>query len=96
MARIIYNGKGVLSNGSIVITSQEEDVTWTVSFFDCQANLLETQEVVDGEDAVDPGDPSDDGYTFYGWEGPPPYFGDLTNVTEDRNYIADCEENSPT
>ena len=64
----------------------EKVVTHTVTFKDWDGTILKTETVEHGADATPPSNPSRDGYTFTGWSG------SYTNVTSDREIVAQYEE----
>ncbi len=59
---------------------------YTVTFLDKDGNLIETQTVFDGEDAVAPKAPEVEGYIFIGWSLP------ITDIHEDRTLKPDYEQ----
>ena len=63
--------------------------TYTVTFYDMEGNVLDVQEVAEGEDAVAPEAPEVEGYTFVGWDA------DYTNVTSDLDIYPIYEQNQP-
>jgi uncharacterized membrane protein YgcG len=63
-------------------------VTHTVRFFDQDDTLLNTQKVVDGQDAIPIQAPTKEGYTFTGWKPA------LTNITKDTDVYAQYEKNT--
>lgn len=60
----------------------------TVRFIDWNDEVIYTQRVTDGEDAIIPQSPTREGYTFTGWRPLP------TNVTKDLDTYAQYEKNS--
>lgn len=62
----------------------EDDKYWTVTYQDNEYNVLGTETVKDGCDAVGIEAPEKDGLTFVGWSG-----GEMTEVHSDLTLIAD-------
>ena len=63
-------------------TTQGEWVAFTVTFLDKDGNVIATQEVEPGDNAVAPDAPKVDGYKFIGWDT------DLTNVQSNMTVTA--------
>jgi uncharacterized repeat protein (TIGR02543 family)/uncharacterized repeat protein (TIGR01451 family) len=59
---------------------------YTVRFIDYDNTVLKTEEVLEGDDATAPSEPSRDGYTFTVWDK------DFTNVQSDLDVYAHYEE----
>lgn len=59
---------------------------YTVNFVDWDGTLIESQQVLEGEDAVAPADPVREGYKFIGWDT------DFTNVQSDLRIFAQYEQ----
>jgi uncharacterized repeat protein (TIGR02543 family) len=57
-------------------------VMFAVTFVDGQGKTLKTEELLSGESATAPADPTRDGYTFKGWDK------EFSNVTEDMTVTA--------
>lgn len=78
----------------IGFTAKWEDIpdapTYTVIFFDKDGNILSTQEVKEGENAVPPVAPEVAGYHFVGWDSP------YTTITNDKDITAVYGEDSKT
>lgn len=78
----------------IGFTAMWEDIpdapTYTVIFFDKDGNILSTQEVKEGENAVPPVAPEVAGYHFVGWDSP------YTTITNDKDITAVYGEDSKT
>ena len=64
--------------------------TYTVIFFDKDGNILSTQEVKEGENAVPPVAPEVPGFHFVGWDSP------YTTITNDKDITAVYGEDSKT
>ena len=64
--------------------------TYTVIFFDKDGNILSTQEVKEGENAVPPVAPEVAGFHFVGWDGA------YTTITNDKDITAVYGEDSKT
>lgn len=64
--------------------------TYTVIFFDKDGNILSTQEVKEGENAVPPVAPEVAGFHFVGWDSP------YTTITNDKDITAVYGEDSKT
>lgn len=78
----INEGKTVVT-GNMVVTAQYEKEQHTVTFYDFDGNVLETQIVPNGETALPPDDiESDDGKRFAGWFNPDDY-----QFVEDNEHI---------
>jgi surface protein len=76
-------------NGDITIECvlQQKTVTYTVTFYDWNGDLLFTETVEEGNDAKGPDtDPEREGYKFVGWSKP------ITNITSDLVVIAQYEK----
>ena len=52
----------------LTVTAQYERNKYTVIFLDWDESTIDTQEVLHGESATAPADPTRDGYTFTGWD----------------------------
>ncbi|MFO8090568.1 MAG: InlB B-repeat-containing protein [Desulfatiglandaceae bacterium] len=65
---------------------------YTVTFEDHDGTVLKTEQVDSGGSATPPQDPVREGYTFTGWNPPPPY----DNVTEDLTVVAQYEATTDT
>ncbi|MBQ7438439.1 MAG: InlB B-repeat-containing protein [Paludibacteraceae bacterium] len=78
----------------IGFTAMWEDIpdapTYTVIFFDKDGNILSTQEVKEGENAVPPVAPEVAGFHFVGWDSP------YTTITNDKDITAVYGEDSKT
>lgn len=78
----------------IGFTAQWEDLpevpTYTVIFFDKDGNMLSTQEVKEGENAVPPVAPEVAGFHFVGWDSP------YTTITNDKDITALYGEDDKT
>ena len=59
---------------------------YTVNFVDWDGTLIESQQVLEGEDAIAPADPIREGYQFIGWDK------DFTDVHEDLRVMAQYEQ----
>ena len=64
--------------------------TYTVIFFDKDGNILSTQEVKEGENAVPPVAPEVPGFHFVGWDSP------YTTITNDKDITAVYGEDNKT
>ena len=65
-------------------------VTHWVTFFDWDGTQLSRQEIIEGEDAIAPADPTREGYHFTGWSG------NYTNVQQDETVTATFAINTYT
>ena len=65
-------------------------VTHFVTFLDWDGTQLSRQEILEGEDAIAPADPTREGYHFTGWQGT------YTNVQQDETVTATFEINTYT
>ena len=65
-------------------------VTHWVTFLDWDGTQLSQQEIVEGEDAIPPADPSREGYHFTGWQGT------FTDVQQDETVTATFAINTYT
>lgn len=78
----------------IGFTAMWEDIpevpTYTVIFFDKDGNILSTQEVKEGENAVPPVAPEVPGFHFVGWDSP------YTTITNDKDITALYGEDNKT
>ena len=64
---------------------------YTVNFYDCnEITILKTQTVEEGEDAIAPTESQQDGSYITGWDK------DFTNVQENLNVFAVCEQETHT
>jgi uncharacterized repeat protein (TIGR02543 family) len=52
----------------LTVTAQYEQKKYIVIFLDWNGNPIDTQEVLHGESAVAPADPTREGHTFIGWD----------------------------
>ena len=64
--------------------------TYTVIFFDKEGNILSTQDIKEGENAVPPAAPEVDGFHFVGWDNT------YTTITNDKDIYAVYGENDKT
>ena len=80
---------GITADTDITATYVEATaVTHWVTFRDWDERQLSLQEIVEGEDAIPPADPTRVGYHFTGWSGA------YTNVTADLTLTAQYEINT--
>jgi len=83
------NGSGpfvpTFTGNGVWIFGGDEPVYHTVTFVDWDGTVLSTQQVLEGESAVAPADPSREGYTFIGWDV------SFANVTADITVTAQYE-----
>ena len=74
---------GITADTDITATYVEDTaVTHWVTFYDWNGTQLSRQEIVEGEDAIPPADPTREGYHFTGWQGT------YTNVQQDETITA--------
>ena len=73
---------GLIVTGNAEITANFVPVTFTVSFYNWEGELIETQKVAYGQDAVAPEAESITGYNFVGWDA------DFTKVIRDLKVYA--------
>ncbi len=66
----------------IMVNKPAEKSKFTVYFWDKDGNVLDTQQVVEGSDAVPPTAPTVEGYTFTGW------LPDYKNVSRNLDVVA--------
>ncbi len=76
-------------NQGIKTTSKPVELYYTVRFWDYDNNLLDTQTVAAGADAVPPEAPAREGYVFHGWN--PDYHG----IVRDMDITAQYEPEDP-
>lgn len=76
------------TTSTFVVDTLEAPVpTYTVNFYDWDGNIVETQTVKEGENAVLPSFvPEKEGYNFIGWSD------SLTNIRQDTDIFADMEK----
>ena len=80
---------GIAADTDITATYVEATaVTHFVTFQDWNGTQLSRQEIIEGEDAVPPADPTREGYHFTGWQGT------YTNVQQDETVTAAYEINT--
>lgn len=71
----------------VVDTLEAPKPTYTVNFYDWDGNIVETQTVKEGENAILPSYiPEKEGYDFVGWSD------SLTNIRQDTDIFADMEK----
>ena len=70
------------ANGDVEFTAVYSVKTYTVRFLDWNNDVLNTQTINHGSDAIPPNDPIRDGYRFTGWSGT------YTNITANTDIIA--------
>lgn len=63
-----------------------EDTKFVVRFIDFDDNVLSTQRVIPGEDAIEPKDPTREGYRFTGWRPA------ITNIQKNLDTYAQYEQ----
>lgn len=76
------NSTGTVSINNLSYTVTYEIPNYTVRFLDWNNDVLNTQTINHGSDAIPPNDPIRDGYRFTGWSGT------YTNITADTDIIA--------
>lgn len=76
------NPKLLGANGDVEFTAVYSAKTYTVRFLDWNNDVLDTQTINHGSNAIPPNDPIRDGYRFTGWSGT------YTNITADTDIIA--------
>ena len=82
---------GITADTDITATYVEASaVTHFVTFLDWNGTQLSRQEIIEGEDAVPPADPTREGYHFTGWSG------SYTNVQQDETVTATYAINTYT
>lgn len=64
---------------NLIISPEYTDITFIVSFYDSNNEIINSETVAYGKDATAPTDPEKEGYTFDGWTE------DFTNVKKDLN-----------
>ena len=72
------------------VAEYKEIIIYTVTFKDWDGEVLETEDVVSGQSATAPADPTRTGYTFDGWDKA------FNNVTEDLTVTAEYSINTYT
>lgn len=75
-------------------STEVDDLVYTVSFDTNGGELIESQQVVIGEKATDPGVPTRDGYSFFGWHSDQTLnvlFDFDTPITDNITLYADWE-----
>ena len=80
LASLNSNFSGAL--GALVDNIVEVIFTWTVEFVDWDGTSIDVQEIKDGLAAVEPAEPTRDGWVFAGWDVP------FDNVTGDLTVTA--------
>ena len=70
------------ANGDVEFTAVYSVKTYTVRFLDWNNDVLDTQTINHGSNAIPPNDPIRDGYRFTGWSGT------YTNITANTDIIA--------
>ena len=83
----LKNDETVTCEVNVTVISEEVD-KYVVKFLDKDGNILKTEEVVKGQNAIAPTAPSVDGYTFKGWNKA------FDNVTSNLEVKALYEENT--
>ena len=81
------NAKLYADRNGIKTTTKPDDTHYTVTFWDWDATLLDTQEVAAGQDAVPPTVPGRPGYIHTGWV--PDYHGVNSNLQLTAQYEAE-------
>ena len=76
------SAKGTVSINNLSYTVTYEIPNYTVRFLDWNNDVLNTQTINHGSNAIPPNDPIRDGYRFTGWSGT------YTNITADTDIIA--------
>ncbi|WP_409229359.1 InlB B-repeat-containing protein, partial [Gudongella sp. SC589] len=84
------NWTGVMKDETVTATYEQvpgpTPVYWTVTFYDDdESTVLKTQQVLEGNNATPPANPSKTGYTFEGWDG------NWTDVQQDEDVYATYE-----
>ena len=74
--------KGTVSINNLSYTVTYEIPNYTVRFLDWNNNVLDTQTINHGSNAIPPNNPIRDGYRFTGWSGT------YTNITANTDIIA--------
>ena len=71
---------GLTVTGNITVTAVFRKHSYTVTFMDYDFTVLKEEEVLHGEAATAPADPTREGYTFTGWDTDFSYITDYTIV----------------
>ena len=74
------------SNTTVIDTIEAPKPTYTVNFYDWYGNIIETQIVEEGDNAVLPEAPEKEGYDFIDWDK------SVTNIREDTDICAHYEK----
>ena len=74
------------TNTQVIGIIEAPKPTYTVNFYDWDGTIIDTQTVVEGNDAVLPQTPTKEGYNFVGWDK------SVANIKEDTDIFADFEK----
>ena len=82
------------ASGILTLTGEASgtmyETPWTVTFLDHDASVLKVEQVLQGNNATPPSNPTRTGYTFTGW------VGDYTGVIQDEVIVAQYTANTYT
>lgn len=74
------------TNTTVIDTIKAPKPTYEVKFYDWDGTIINTQTVIEGDDAILPENPAKEGYNFLGWDK------SVANITEDTEFFADFKK----